>query len=285
MSRRIDSHHHVWRLARGDYGWLTPALAPIYRDFGLEDLSPFLHRHGIDATILVQAAPTDAETAFLLNTAAASPVIAGVVGWSDFESPDSATRIAALAADPLLIGLRPMVQDIADDDWLLRADLAPAFEAMTRHGLVFDALALPRHLPRVRQLGGQHPDLSIVLDHLGKPHVAGGELDTWRADLDAVAERPNTYCKLSGLVTEARPDWQPEHLRPFVAHVLSCFGPERVMWGSDWPVVNLAGGYDRWRQAAEFLLQDEPEAVRRAIFGNTAERVYLSAGRRAARRS
>jgi L-fuconolactonase len=280
MSLRIDAHHHLWQLARGDYGWLKPTLAPIYRDFGLDDLSPFLSRHGIDATILVQAAATEAETASLLGIAARSPIVAGVVGWTDFESPDSPARVAALAAEPLLAGLRPMVQDIADDDWLLRADLAPAFEAMARHLLVFDALALPRHLPRVRRLGDRHPDLAIVLDHIGKPHIASGELDPWRADLAAVAERPNTYCKLSGLVTEAGPDWQPERLRPFVGHVLSCFGPERVMWGSDWPVVDLAGGYDRWRETAELLLKDEPESAQRAIFGGTAERVYLSAARR-----
>ncbi len=276
MSVRIDAHHHVWQLARGDYGWLTPKLAPIYRDFSLEDLSPLLKHGRIDATILVQAAPTVAETAFLLDIAARSPFVAGVVGWTDFEAPDQAAGVAALAADPLLVGLRPMVQDIADDDWLLRADLAPAFAAMARHRLVLDALALPRHLPRVRRLGERHPDLVVVLDHVGKPHIATGGLDPWRADLASLAERPNTYCKLSGLVTEARPDWRPEQLRPYVAHVLACFGPERVMWGSDWPVVDLAGGYDRWLQAAEFLLQDEPEFARRAIFGGTAERVYLS---------
>ncbi len=278
MSLRVDAHHHVWQLARGDYGWLTPKLAPIYRDFTLDDLSPFLARHGIGRTILVQAAPTEAETAFLLGVAASSACVAGVVGWTEFASPDSAARIATLAADPLLVGLRPMVQDIADD-WLLRPDLAPAFGAMARHGLVLDALALPRHLTRVRRLGELHPDLVIVLDHLGKPRVALGELDPWRADLASLAARPNTYCKLSGLVTEARPDWRPEHLSPYVDHMLACFGPERVMWGSDWPVVDLAGGYDRWRETAESLLLDAPPEARQAVFGGTAERVYLSRGR------
>ncbi|MBV9654753.1 MAG: amidohydrolase family protein [Acetobacteraceae bacterium] len=278
---RIDAHHHLWQVARGDYFWLTPALASIYRDFSLADLSPFLTRHGVAATILVQAAPTEAETQFLLGVAERNPVIAGVVGWTDFAADDSPERIAALAANPLLVGLRPMVQDIADDDWLLRPDLAPAFAALIRHRLVFDALALPRHLTRVRRVTEIHPDLVVVLDHFGKPPIAAGELDPWREDVAALAARPNTLCKLSGLVTEARPDWQPDHLRPYVDHVLRCFGPDRVMWGSDWPVLNLAGDYDRWMEASSALLADVPEPGRQAIYGGTAARVYLSArGRR-----
>ena len=269
----IDAHHHVWRLARGDYAWLTPALAPIHRDFDLDDLAPHLARHGIDATILVQAAPTPAETVFLLETAADHPVVAGVIGWTDFEAPDAAERIGQLATNKLLVGLRPMVQDIADDDWLLRDALLPAFDAMIRHQLVFDALVLPRHLPRLLRIADRHPDLSIVLDHLGKPHIAAATLDPWRDDIARLAERPNVACKLSGMATEAPTDWHLGHLRPYVDHLLAGFGPDRILWGSDWPVVNLAGGYDRWRQAAESLV---PAAAHSAIFGGTAERVYLS---------
>jgi L-fuconolactonase len=273
LFRVIDAHHHVWRLARGDYAWLTPALGPIHRDFGIDDLTPHLARHGIDATILVQAAPTEAETAFLLHVAEQSPVVAGVVGWTDFEAHDAAETVSTLAANKHLVGLRPMVQDIADDDWLLRDALIPALDAMTRHQLVFDALVLPRHLPRLLQVVDRHPGLSVVLDHLGKPPIAAATLDPWRDDIARLAERPNVVCKLSGMVTEARPDWQPEHLRPYVDHLLACFGPDRILWGSDWPVVNLAGGYDRWREAAEALV---PDAAHPAIFGATADRIYLS---------
>jgi L-fuconolactonase len=271
--RQIDAHHHIWRLARGDYGWLTSALAPIHRDFGLPDLAPHLARHGITGTILVQAAPTESETAFLLAIAAANNLVTGVVGWTDFEAPEAAVRIAELAADSKLVGLRPMVQDLADDDWLLRDSLAPAFAAMIRHRLVFDALVLPRHLPRLLHVADRQPDLSIVLDHCGKPAITAGTLDPWRDDVARLAERPNVVCKLSGLVTEAGANWQPDDLRPYVDHVLKCFGAERVLWGSDWPVVNLAGGYDAWRDAADSLV---PAAMRNAVFGATAERVYLS---------
>ncbi|MDJ1157491.1 amidohydrolase family protein [Chelatococcus sp. SYSU_G07232] len=271
----VDAHQHFWRLARGDYGWLTPDLAALYRDFGADDLAPLLDRHGIARTILVQAAPTVAETRFLLDEAARTRFVAGVVGWADFAAPDAADVIAGLAADPLLVGLRPMVQDIADDDWLLRPDLAPALDACVAHGLVFDALVLPRHLPRLLVFLARHPELTVVLDHGAKPTIRDGRLDPWRADMAAVAARPNTWCKLSGLATEAGPDWTVAALRPYVDHLLAVFGPERLLWGSDWPVVNLAGGYDRWREAALALVAPLGASERAAILGGNAARVYL----------
>ena len=158
---QIDAHHHLWEITRGDYGWLTPDLPVSYRDFTVSDLAPILTRHGIRATILVQAAPTEAETRHLLAIAARHPVVAGVVGWADFAAPDAPEAISRLAADPLLVGLRPMVQDIPDDDWLLRPDLVPAFQALARHDLVFDALVLPKHLPRLLAVAHRHPDLLV----------------------------------------------------------------------------------------------------------------------------
>src|SRR4029079_3414589 len=162
---RIDAHHHLWTLARGDYGWLTSDLAPIYRDFRLADLAPLLAAARIEGTILLQAAPTEAETMFLLDIAETAEVVRGVVGWIDFDGGAAMSRIEELAAMKLLVGLRPMVQDIADDDWLLKPELAPLLATMARHGLVFDALVLPRHLPRLVQVVGRHPDLQFVLDH------------------------------------------------------------------------------------------------------------------------
>jgi L-fuconolactonase len=278
---RIDAHHHLWTLARGDYGWLTPELAPIHRDFRLSDLTPHLSAAGIDGTILVQAAPTEAETMFLLDIAKTAEPVRGVVGWTDFDAPDGVAHIEELAAQKLLVGLRPMVQDIADDDWLLRPALAPLLTALVRNGLVFDALAKPRHLPRLLQVVGRHPDLQFVLDHCGKPQLATGELTAWCRDIALLAKHPNIVCKLSGLATEAAPDWQVADLRRVVDHVLACFGPRRLLWGSDWPVVNLAGGYAKWFAAAETLLADLSSGERAAIFGGTAARIYLSArGRR-----
>ena len=272
---RIDAHQHVWRLARGDYGWLTPSLAPLYRDFGAGDLAPLLAAGGIDATILVQAAPTEAETRFLLETAAATPFVAGVVGWTDFEAPDAADRIAALAADPLLLGLRPMAQDIPDPDWLACPGLAPAFAAMRRHGLVFDALVKPPQLPALLALLDRETALPVVLDHGAKPDLTGGDLAGWRAGIAAVAARRNTVCKLSGLVTEAAEDWTLETLRPAFDHLLASFGPQRLLFGSDWPVVTLRASYAGWLDAAERLTAPLPASDRAAIFGGNAARIYL----------
>jgi L-fuconolactonase len=273
---RIDSHHHLWTLARGDYGWLTPALAPIYRDFDLSDLVPLLFAGRIDGTILVQAAPTEAETLFLLDIAEKAEPVRGVVGWTDFDAVDAASRIEALAARKLLVGLRPMVQDIADDDWLLRPALAPLLTAMTRHGLVFDALVLPHHLSRLLEVIDRHSDLQFVLDHCAKPYVATGDIAEWKQHIAEIAKRPNMVCKLSGLVTEAGPDWQLADLRPAVDHVLACFGPLRLLWGSDWPVVDLAGGYARWFDAAEALLAELSSAEKADVFGGNAGRIYLA---------
>ena len=273
---RIDAHHHLWTLARGDYGWLTSDLAPIYRDFSLADLAPHLAAAGIEGTILVQAAPTEAETMFLLGIAENAEVVRGVVGWTDFDAADAMPRIDVVAARELLVGLRPMVHDIADDDWLLGPALVPLLRAMAGYGLVFDALVKPRHLPRLLRVIDSHPDLQFVLDHCGKPQLATGEIAVWQRDIALLAERPNIVCKLSGLATEAAPDWQIADLRQAVDHVLACFGPGRLLWGSDWPVVNLAGGYAKWLAAARALLADLSLDEKADVFGNNAARIYLS---------
>jgi len=273
---RIDAHHHLWTLARGDYGWLTPALAPIYRDFTLADLAPHLSAGRIDGTILVQAAATEAETLFMLGIAERADVVRGVVGWTDFDAPDGVARIDAMAARPLLVGLRPMVQDIPDDDWLLGPALEPLLRAMAGHGLVFDALALPRHLSRLLRVVDRHGELQFVLDHCAKPHLKTGDIAVWRRDIAELAARQNIVCKLSGLVTEAGPDWQLGDLRPAVDHVLKCFGPQRLLWGSDWPVLNLAGDYEQWLKASETLLADLSADDKAAIFGGNAARIYLA---------
>ncbi len=274
---RIDAHQHFWSLSRGDYGWLTPALTPIYRDFSPNDLAPFLNARGIDRTILVQAAPTFAETLYLLELAERAPFVAGVVGWIDFDAVDAASTVAKVAAEhPLLVGVRPMLHDIADDDWLLRPNLAAAFDAMTELRLVFDALARRQHLPRVQKICERHPDLTVVIDHIAKPPIRERLLDPWRADIAAVARCSNTVCKLSGIATEATPDWTVDDIKPYVDHVFEVFGPQRLVWGSDWPVVDLAGGYARWWDTTTALLEPLDAAARDAILGGTAARIYLS---------
>jgi L-fuconolactonase len=277
--RAVDAHQHFWRIARGDYGWLTPRLSTLYRDFSPVDLLPIAARRGIDATILVQAAPTVAETRFLLGLAKSTPLVAGVVGWAPFAAPDASDQIASLAEDPLLVGLRPMVQDEPDDDWLAHPRLAAAFGALIDHRLVFDALVLPRHLPRLLSVLERHPELEVVVDHGAKPRIREGEIDAWRADMAIIAAHPNVTCKLSGLVTEAPANAGLATLQPYIDALLEMFGPERLLWGSDWPVVELAGGYERWHELAQQALRSLDRAERAAVFGGNAERVYLRGSR------
>jgi L-fuconolactonase len=269
----VDAHHHIWRLARGDYGWLTPDL-PIHRDYGVEELRPLLHE--IDATVLVQAAPTEAETAFLLDAAAASAgLVRGVVGWTDLAAPGAPERIMALAGKtPLLKGLRPMLQDIAETEWILRPELSPSLRAMADAGLRFDALVRPRHLPVMLRFCARYPDLAVVIDHAAKPDIAGQAFEPWASDIAAVARQTEAKCKLSGLVTEAAAHWRVDHLRRYVDRLLETFGPERLMWGSDWPVVNLAGGYAAWRAATLELLQGLAAGERDRVLGGTAAAFY-----------
>jgi L-fuconolactonase len=270
---RIDSHQHFWRLDRGDYGWLTPQHQPIYRDYLPADLAPQLARAGVDSTILVQAAPTIAESLFMLELAAGNPFIAGVVGWVDFESPVAADSIATLAGDANLVGLRPMIQDIPDIAWMLKPELAPAIEAMIDHDLVFDALLLPKHLPVLLDFAELYPELRLVVDHGAKPQIRGGDIAEWRHDIQAVASRTNAVCKLSGLVTEAG-SANPAVLAPSVDHLLETFGPRRLMWGSDWPVCELVCSYEEWSQASEMLLVRLDAAERDQIYSGTARTTY-----------
>lgn len=271
---RIDAHQHFWRRDRGDYDWLTPDLSPLWRDFLPDDLAPALARHGIAGTVLVQAAPTDAETAFMLSLARSHAFIRGVVGWTDLAAPDAPERIAALASDPLLVGLRPMLQDLPDDDAILDPAAQPALAAMARHRLALDALIRPRHLPRIATLREWHPELRIVIDHAAKPDIAAGDLGQWSRDLAAVAADGVTHCKLSGLVTEAAADWRVDDLRPVVETVLGAFGPDRVMWGSDWPVLGLASDYDGWVAASRALLAGLGPEDQADVLGLTARRFY-----------
>ncbi len=271
---RIDAHQHFWALARGDYGWLTPDLGTIYRDFTPDDLSPLLAAAEIDGTVLVQAAPTVAETKFMLSLADQNAFIKGVVGWVDFEAADAPTQIAALAAHPALVGLRPMIQNIANPLWMLSDALTPAFNAVQRHDLTFDALTLPHHLGPLRQLLERHPDMRVIIDHGSKPLIKDAILGDWSDNMAAIARDTSAWCKLSGLATEAAADWTIEHLRPYVDHLLSTFGPSRLIWGSDWPVCTLASSYERWLDTTNILLSQLSIAERQAIMGGNAARAY-----------
>ena len=271
---RIDAHQHFWRLTRGDYGWLTPDQAAIYRDFQPADLAPLMARTSMTRAVLVQAAPTVAETRFLLATAAATDFVAGVVCWAPLDAPGAADVLADLSRNPALKGVRPMLHDLPDVDRVLRPALAPALRAVADLGLAFDVLVRPAHLPALRALLDRHPSLRLVIDHAAKPEIAAGRVEPWATDMRALARNTGALVKLSGLVTEAEPDWSVEHLRPYVDLLLAEFGPERMMFGSDWPVVTMRASYEAWMATTEALLGRLDAAARAAIFGGTAARFY-----------
>lgn len=272
----VDSHQHFWDLARGDYTWLTPDAGVLYRSFLPEDLAGTLGAHGVSATVLVQAAATEAETRFLLLLAGAHPFIGGVVGWVDFERLDVSALMAGISAasDGKLKGLRPMIQDIADPDWVMRPTLDAAFEAIAARDLVFDALVRPKHLGALRERLVRHPTLRTVLDHAGKPDIAHGEFDTWARDIERIARDTSSCCKLSGLLTEAGEQWSLEKVAPYVAHAFSCFGANRILWGSDWPVVTAVASYGDWLGISRQLVERFAAGRERDIFAANACRLY-----------
>lgn len=274
MSLRIDAHQHYWDPARGDYGWLTPDLGLLHRPYGPDDLAPALARCGIDRTVLVQAAPTVAETDWLLALADRTPSVAGVVGWIDFERPREMATFERLAAHPRLVGLRPMIQDIADAAWIERTDLDWAFAAMTEHGLVFDALTLPRHLPHLLRRLSRHPELRVIIDHGSKPQIRDGAFDDWAAWMRRLARETGAAVKLSGLVTEAAPGWTGADLARYVDLLLEAFGPRRMLFGSDWPVCLLTSSYERWIETAEGFIAHLDDRERAEVMGGVAARLY-----------
>ncbi|MCB1689254.1 MAG: amidohydrolase family protein [Halioglobus sp.] len=271
---RLDAHQHFWQLQRGDYNWLTEELGVLYRDYQPRDLAAHLLSGGIDKTVLVQAAATVAESDYLLSLADQHTFIAGVVGWIDMEAPDALAQLAHLARHSKLLGIRPMIQDIADPGWMLRDELAPVYRELITRGLRFDALVKPPHLDALLVLLQRYPELPVVIDHGGKPDIANEVFAPWAERMQALAQETHACCKLSGLLTEAGPEAGVKELRPYVEHLLQCFGPRRLMWGSDWPVLNLAAEYPQWLALTESLLADLDNTERDAIMGGTAARFY-----------
>jgi L-fuconolactonase len=276
MAERIDAHQHYWDPARGDYGWLTPDMAVLYRVFGPADLAPLRTSCGVARTVVVQAAPTVEETRWLLDLARNEPSIAGVVGWVPLDDPHADTLIAELAREPKLRGVRPMLQDLPDDDWIAKANTARAVDALIAHDLAFDALVFTRHANALATFLARHPALRVVIDHGAKPPIAAGlaNFEAWSQAITRFAQFPQVHCKVSGLATEAAPGWDDATLAPWVDHLLAAFGPKRLMWGSDWPVLNLNGDYERWLASAQRLLSSSSEAERDAVFGGNAAAFY-----------
>jgi L-fuconolactonase len=273
---RIDSHQHFWRLDRGDYAWMSPELGPIHRDFMPQHLRPLLASHNIGNTILVQAAATVEETEFMLSLADANEWIAGVVGWVDLESAAAIDTLDRLRGHPKLRGIRPMIQDIADPGWMLKPELSRVFNRLEKHRLTFDALVKPAHLQNLGELLRRHEGLRVVIDHGAKPEIRHNRFEGWAEDIEYLALNTGALCKLSGLLTEAAPGAGHEELSPWIGHLLRCFTPARLMWGSDWPVLNLASGYAEWVAISERALSALPPDSQRAIWRDNAAAFYLA---------
>lgn len=276
---KIDAHQHFWHPARGDYTWMPKDNATLNRRYVPTDLSETLAKHGIDGTVLVQAAATVYETEYMLGMADATPFIKGVVGWINFEDPSQRAHLERLAEHPKFLGVRPMIQDIEDVNWMLRDDVQWAYAAIIDLDLSFDALGFPRHLPNFVTLMQRYPEMRVVYDHCMKPQIrdqrAGEDAFTQWADLiSSLARETSGCCKLSGLVTEADDGWTLDDLRPFVDHVIAAFGPERVMWGSDWPVCRLQSTYGDWLATVQGLTEGLGTSAQAEIFGRTASRFY-----------
>ncbi|MEJ8854869.1 amidohydrolase family protein [Variovorax robiniae] len=280
--QRIDAHQHFWRPSRGDYGWLRaddPGIAPLYRDFMPADLQATLQAHHVEQTVLVQAAESEAETEFMLGLAESTPFIGGVVGWVDVSLAESSTTLARWVERHLhLKGVRPMLQDLADTEWIAHAPHADTVRTMQRLGLRFDALVKPQHLGALLRFVQSWPDLPVVIDHAAKPQLrAGWDVDwagPWRRQMAELAAHSQVVCKFSGLLTEAPDSAGAAQLRPVWDHLLECFGPTRLLWGSDWPVLNLASDYANWIGVANSLIGELSPDEQASVWHDTAARFY-----------
>ena len=274
---KIDAHHHFWHYNTQDYGWISDEMAVLRRDFLPADLKPELDRAGIDRVVSVQARQCVEETEWLLKLAEENDFIAGVVGWLPIASPGFPALLEKYAANPKLRAIRHVVQDEPDDRFILGEAFNRGIDRLVHTHLVYDILIFERHLPYAIEFVKRHSEEQIfVLDHIAKPKIAAGEMQPWADNLRKLAAFPNVFCKLSGLVTEADiRNWTPDQLRPYVETVLEAFGPERVMFGSDWPVCTCATNYSAWRGLVGDFISRLSENEQAQIMGGTALKAYF----------
>ena len=268
----LDAHQHFWKVDRGDYSWMAPG--PLCRDFGPDDLSPLLEQTGITQTVLIQAAETEAETDFLLEIAARTDFVAGVVGWVDMLADDFPARLAHYSTQPKWVGIRPMLQE-HDPTLIMDPRFRVALAEIARRRIPFDILVYPQHLCAITEAVKATPGLHAILDHIAKPDMTRSMDAKWCSEIEALAAAPGVYCKISGLVTEAGTDWSVNRIRPFVEFVAHAFGPDRLVFGSDWPVCTVAASYAQVLELTRSILGNlyGPEQMQ-AIMETNGRRFY-----------
>jgi L-fuconolactonase len=276
-TRKIDTHQHFWNLQTGEYSWLKPEYGPLYRTYEPPELAPQLQAAGIDGTVVVQAANSYADTDAMLAQADSYPWIAAVIGWVPLLEPaEAASALDRYQKHPKFRGIRHLIHDEPDPDWVIQDTVLQGLRAVADRGLIFEVVAVfPNHLKHVPALAARFPNLTLVIDHLAKPPIKDGTMEPWAGQLAAAARYPNVHAKISGLNTAADPEhWSADDLKPYIDHAIDCFGAERLMFGSDWPVCVLAGDYARvWTETNRALAGRSDEEIT-ALLGGTATRVY-----------
>jgi L-fuconolactonase len=282
VSAIIDAHQHVWALDRAEYSWLGPEAGTLYRDFGMDDIAAEFDRIGVTGTVLVQSADNDEDTEHMFAVAASAPIVLGIVGYVPLHQPErAAERLSELVRRPLFRGVRNLIHDRSDPHWLQRADVDEGLGLLERAGVPFDVVGvLPEHLEAVLAISERHPDLDIVLDHLNKPPIGLDDREPWASLITRVAANPRVQAKVSGLYAAAGDPagWTVDSIRPIFDHALDAFGPRRLMYGGDWPVSLIAGGYSRVWSGIDELLRGLDTAERDLILAGTARSFYSLPG-------
>lgn len=272
---RIDTHQHFWRYNPIEYGWIGDKMAGLKRDFLPDDLLPLLEKTSIDGTVAVQARQSLQETEWLLALAEANDSIKGIVGWVDLQSPTVSAELEAYAQRAKFKGVRHVLQDEPDDNFMLRPDYLRGLGMLTEFNLTYDILIYPKHLPVATEIVKRFPNQKFVLDHIAKPLIKDHVITPWERDIRELATFGNVYCKVSGMVTEASWDsWQSDDFRPYLDVVFDCFGPDRLMFGSDWPVCTLSGTYEQVVSLVQTYIQPFSLEAQAKIFGDNAVRFY-----------
>ncbi len=273
----IDAHQHFWDPSRGDYSWMPQDSKILNRKYDLEDLTKDSKSIELYKTVLVQAAATNAETEYMLNIAESSDLISGVVGWINFEDPNQLEQLKNFTKNPKFVGVRPMIQDIPDKNWVLNKDFDIIFKTIIDLDLCFDALGFPIHLENFYIIASKYTSLRFIIDHLMKPKICNNnqeEFIQWKKGMYKLSKLENVYCKFSGMVTEASEKWTDQDLKPYVDEILNIFTDKKIMWGSDWPVCNLRTNYLGWYNTATNLTEKLSLAEKENIFYNNAKSFY-----------